>query len=203
MVAAAAGSTSAPDFTYSNSNYVLLADIIRKVTGTPFPAYITKTIFKPLGLDMILDPGPDVPNKATSYFVKDGKYVDATSGWLQLGDGEIQTTPSQLVKWADNYRTGKFGGRKLLQLQLKDAVPVGKKLGPRAKAYGAGIWEEKDGRLAHTGGWEGFATTFLISRDRHYALGMTCNYLPSDPKDIATLGKVVNTIMDSWAGPDN
>src|SRR5690606_35355479 len=37
-------------FNYCNTNYVLLALIIEKVTGTPYPEYIHETIYKPSGM---------------------------------------------------------------------------------------------------------------------------------------------------------
>lgn len=190
------------DFAYSNSNYILLADIVAIVSGEQFPQYVTNTIFEPLGLEMTVDPGPNVPNKATSYSYKDNQYVDATSGWLQVGDGSIQTTPSELVKWADNYRTGKFGGQELLKLQLENAVPVGNKLPGDVTVYGAGIWEQGNGRLAHDGGWEGFDTMFVISRDRHHAVAVTCNHYPTSADVPFFAQTIAETILDEWAGPD-
>lgn len=37
-------------FNYNNSNFVILASIIEKITGTSYPAYIRSRIFKPLGM---------------------------------------------------------------------------------------------------------------------------------------------------------
>lgn len=191
------------NFRYSNSNYILLAEIVTMMSGTPFPQYVEETIFAPLGLEMILDPGPGTANKATSYNYQDGQYVDATSGWLQVGDGAIQTTPSQLVRWADNYRTGRFGGQEFLDLQLAGAVPVNPEFPIQGGGvYGAAIVVQPSGRLIHTGEWEGFYTTFVISSDRHHAVAISCNHFPSDgtvPVLIQTMG---DTILDLWAGPD-
>ncbi len=37
-------------FSYSNTNFALLALIIERVSGTPYPAYLKKTFFDPLGM---------------------------------------------------------------------------------------------------------------------------------------------------------
>ena len=100
------------------------------------------------------------------------------SSWEQAGDGGIQTTPSQLVRWADNYRTGQVGGRQLLDAQLRVAVPTGPDSDER---YGAGISVLPDGTLDHDGSWAGFVSDFRISADRRTALAISCNTEDHDP----------------------
>src|SRR5258708_5809023 len=113
-------------YEYSNSNYLLLGEIVRRVSGQSLPEYLSAQIFKPLDLAMVLDPTARIPNKALSYSKGDagnqGGYQVADSPWEQIGDGGIQTTPTQLVRWADNYRTGKVDGPTLLDAQLSGAV---------------------------------------------------------------------------------
>lgn len=60
--------------------------------------------------------------KCMSYANGNYGYQVADSAWEQIGDGTIQTMPSQLVYWADNYRTGIVGGPELLDAQLSGAV---------------------------------------------------------------------------------
>jgi CubicO group peptidase (beta-lactamase class C family) len=170
-------------YEYSNSNYLLLAEIVRQVSGKPLPEFLSAEIFQPLGLAMVMTPDPNVPNKALSYRKGDsGKYSVADSAWEQIGDGGIQTTPTQLVRWADNYRTGKLGGPNLLAAQLAGAVetePGGQ------DRYGAGIILHADGTLDHDGAWAEFLTAFWISKDRHTSIVVSCNTRSQDPAAIA------------------
>ncbi len=168
-------------FEYSNSNYVLLAEIVHRVSGEPLPQFLGEEIFQPLGLTMVMDPVGMLPNKAVSYEKGASGYEVADSGWEQVGDGAIQTTPSQLVRWADNYRTGKLGGPKLIHAQLAGAVDT--EPGSDAR-YGAGIDLLADGTLAHDGSWAGFIATFRISKDRRTSLAISCN---STEHDIAAM----------------
>ncbi|WP_051773734.1 serine hydrolase domain-containing protein [Streptomyces sp. NRRL S-237] len=64
-------------FSYSNSNYVLLAHVVEKVTGKPFPTFLQQEFFTPLHLRMVLSPAVDVPGKAKSYDAKDGSFTGA------------------------------------------------------------------------------------------------------------------------------
>ncbi len=156
---------------YSNSNYLLLGEVVASAAKRPLSAFLTATIFRPTKRFMVMDPTAQLPNKATSYIrpKKDGTLRVADSKWEQVGDGAIQTTPIDLVKWADNYRTGRIGGRKLLRAQLAGAVKFD------AGRYGAGIFIRKDGSLHHGGSWAGFLTAFEVSADRHTAIAVTCN----------------------------
>lgn len=159
-------------FAYSNSNYLLLGEIVRRVSGVPLPQFLSAQIFSPLGLAMVMDPVGEVPGKAVSYTSEGGPLRVAGSNWEQVGDGAVQTTPSQLVSWADNYRTGKVGGPRLLEEQLAGAVPIG----PHATVrYGAGIYLAADGGLDHDGAWAGYVAAFRVSKDRATAVAVSCN----------------------------
>jgi len=167
---------------YSNSNYLLLGQVVERASGQSLSDFLRAEIFTPLGLNMVLDPARPVPTLAESYTRDDGKYTVATTAWEQTGDGSIQTTPSQLVIWADNYRTGAVGGPTLLAAQVDGAVMTDADTGDR---YGAGIFVGTDGTLEHDGAWAGFLTDFMISADRSHAVAVSCNSDHQDPTAIA------------------
>lgn len=172
-------------FEYSNSNYLLLGEIVHRTARSPLPDFLSSHFFRPLGLNMIVDPTGSIPGKAVGYD-KDGNVV--ASGWEQVGDGGIQTTPSQLVRWADNYRTGRVGGPALLRAQLAGAVPTEPGGSDR---YGAGVYLFANGTLDHDGSWGGFVTAFRVSKDRATSLAISCNSDKQDPEALAdALGKL-------------
>jgi hypothetical protein len=132
---------------------------------------------------MVMDPRA-IPGSALSYdYDEDSReYTVATAAWEQVGDGAVQTTPSQLVRWGDNYRTGKLGGQGLLDAQLAGAVETEPGGDDR---YGAGIFLLSDGSLDHDGSWAGFVSAFHVSADRRTAVAVTCNTENQDPGAIA------------------
>lgn len=167
---------------YSNSNYLLLGAVVEAVSGESLADFLNAEVFTPLGLDMVLDPARPVPTLALSYMKDGGNDAVAPSAWEQTGDGSIQTTPSQLVIWADNYRTGAVGGPELLAAQVDGAVETGSETGER---YGAGIFVGTDGTLEHDGSWAGFLTDFAVSADRTHSVAVSCNTDDQDPTAIA------------------
>ena len=166
-------------YAYSNSNYILLGYVIERVTGSPLADVLADRIFRPLHLDLVMEPTDPVTGKARSYQV--GAYGTgwdiADWHWDASGAAGIQSRVADLIRWGDNYRTGKLGGRDLLDAQLAHAVGTGEGDGSR---YGAGIGVGKDGSLGHTGGYGGFHSLFAVSADRTQVLAVLCNVWEAD-----------------------
>ncbi|WP_108924362.1 serine hydrolase domain-containing protein [Mycobacterium montefiorense] len=169
-------------FGYSDSNYLLLGEIAHRVSGEPLPQLLRAEIFGPLGLGMVVDPVGQIPHKAVSYTGGSDGYRVTTSAWEQIGDGAIQATSGQLVKWADNYRTGRVGGPRLLDEQLSGAVEIGPGIPVH---YGAGIYIKADGSLDHDGASTGFVTAFRVSKDRLTSVAVSCNTDDQIPEALA------------------
>jgi CubicO group peptidase (beta-lactamase class C family) len=165
-------------FAYSNSNYLLLAQVVKSVTGLTLKEYLASEVFGPLGLKAVMDTGARIPEKAVSYgregdqWVIDEPAAGSTSG-LE-GPGGVQTTPSELVRWAAQYWDPTIGGAGLLAARTErpvDMIPGWR--------YGAGIMigTRNDGGpvLIHGGTWLGFRTELIILPDEHLAAAVTCN----------------------------
>jgi CubicO group peptidase (beta-lactamase class C family) len=161
---------------YSNSNYFLLAQVVLNVTGDDLGTFLSSEVFAPLDLRAVMDPTAAIAEKATSYGDAGGKWQVADSPWTQLGDGGVQTTPSELVHWASQYWAPTIGGPDINAVRFDDAVEVDPEEAS-APRYGFGMMEfELDGHriLSHSGGWGGFVTTFLVVPDEQLVVTGTC-----------------------------
>ncbi|WP_448640182.1 serine hydrolase domain-containing protein [Geodermatophilus sp. URMC 63] len=188
-------------FEYSNSNYLLLAEVVQHAAQQPLAEFVRTRIFEPLALDMVLDPygaSPDNTDQssARSYQTAppSGAWEPAGSRWEQIGDGSIQKTPTELVRWADNYRTGRLGGSRLLDAQLNTTTTAA---GPDGDRYAAGITVTRDGALTHNGLWAGFTTTFDVSADRRTAVTVSCNGI--DPRSGPDIKAMIEELRAEWA----
>jgi CubicO group peptidase (beta-lactamase class C family) len=150
-------------YSYSNSNYVLLAEVVAQVRGQPLPAFLAERIFTPLGLEMELSPGLVAPDVALSYDA-DGGFQPP--GWTAYGAIGIITTPSELVRWGDQYRAGDIIG---------DDFAVGAVDEGTGEFYAAGMDIEADDRLNHNGRFGGYISTFTVSADRETTVVVMCN----------------------------
>lgn len=90
-------------FSYSNSNYFLLALIMEKVTNESFPEYMSKRIFKPLGMNNTMfcdDHKKIVPNRVLSYTTAPNKeHQNFPYIFNIVGDTGLLTNVHDLVKW--------------------------------------------------------------------------------------------------------
>jgi CubicO group peptidase (beta-lactamase class C family) len=150
-------------YLYSNSHYVLLAEVVVAVTGQTLPEFLADRIFTPLDLDMVVAPTMQGADIARSY---DDNGQLQVGGWTSYGHTGIITTPSELARWGDQYREGDI----IADDFATGAVPEG-----AGELYAAGIDIEVDGDLNHTGRWGGYVSDFTVSDDRDTTIAVACN----------------------------
>jgi CubicO group peptidase (beta-lactamase class C family) len=151
-------------FKYDNSGYFLLGQIIEKVSGETYEAYVKKHIFEPLGMaDSGYDwPKPLIKNRASGYAmtsagVQNAPYLDMG---LPYAAGSLYSTVDDLFKWDQALYTEKLLPKASLDRIFKGWVSAGS-IG--SYGYGWGVSEIKGHHnLAHSGGINGFST--YISR---------------------------------------
>jgi CubicO group peptidase (beta-lactamase class C family) len=86
-------------FSYSNTNFVLLALIIEKITGESFPVYLKKLFFDPLHMIHTHVHVANDSTTATSSFQWNGNYWKPDQFDCTYGDKNVYTTARDLLKW--------------------------------------------------------------------------------------------------------
>ena len=88
---------------YSNTNYVLLALIVKRVSGMKIHEFAQKELFEPLGMSHSFyrnDLNAVIKNKAYTYYkTKDG-FKQPNSASLCVGAGGVKSTIADLAKWS-------------------------------------------------------------------------------------------------------
>ncbi|MFM8363353.1 MAG: serine hydrolase domain-containing protein [Haliscomenobacter sp.] len=166
-------------YSYCNTAYMLLGEIIRKVSGERFETWMRDRIFKPLGMDhtYIMDiQGEIFPNCAESY----GPILP--KGWSKIydnstayGQGGVYSTIPDMLRWADNFRTARVGGPQgIAQMLQRGVLNNGDTL-----EYAFGI-EELRYRglriLQHTGSSAGYRAVITLVPGSEIAIVLKSNY---------------------------
>ena len=151
-------------FSYCNTNYAMLALVIEKVTGMPYPKAMKEMIFDPLGMTntFVFDIVKDRENIAPSYKGNMEIAIDYLDGIY--GDKNIYSTPRDLLKF-DNARYAPF----FLNADLLKKVYKGYSYESKGtKNYGLGIrmieWEKGEPFYFHNGWWHGNTSSFINLR---------------------------------------
>jgi CubicO group peptidase (beta-lactamase class C family) len=147
-------------FKYCNTNYVLLALIIEKITGTDFPTYMNETVFKPLKMSNSYIFSAKTINKYTpSYNAKMQPYRIEKYDCI-YGDKNVYSTVRDLYLWDKALTEGTFLAPATLEMAYEPKSPTNKYW----HNYGLG-WriltkpnEEK--LIYHNGWWHGNNTVF-------------------------------------------
>lgn len=149
-------------FAYNNTNFVLLALIIEKVTGLKYADAMDYMVFKPLGMThtFVFQYEKDSAKVSKSYEFN-GKewaydHLDAT-----YGDKNIYSTPRDLLKMDIAMYSDKFLPKKLKEKAWKGYSYESKGV----KNYGLGIrlmeWDNGNKILYHNGWWHGNNSTYV------------------------------------------
>jgi CubicO group peptidase (beta-lactamase class C family) len=167
-------------YLYSDTNYFLLALVVRRLSGETLREFARARIFVPLGMSSTHfhnDHRMIVPRRATGYAPRPaGGFEIDMSNFEELGDGSVMTTVEDLARWDRNFYAPVVGGKGAIeQLQGLGVRSDGSK-----SPYALGlILDEYRGipRVQHTGEWVGYRSSFLRFPRQRLSVIVLCNVI--------------------------
>lgn len=100
-------------FEYTNANYILLANIIEKVSEKSFAEFLQDHIFSPLKMENTIKKNRTydiIKNRAIGYIEDEKAYYKMDlPATIYNGDGQILTTPKDMFKWHQGIRNATIG----------------------------------------------------------------------------------------------
>ena len=193
---------SKPDrvFKYCNTNFVMLALIIEKITGQDFPTYMAETLFKPLKMEnTYIFSAKSIDKYTPSYNARMVPYKIEKYDCI-YGDKNVYSTARDMYLWDKALTEGTYLKASTLEMAFQPQSPINKYY----HNYGLG-WrilakpnEEK--LIYHNGWWHGNNTVFtrLINESATIIiLGNKFNKSIYKGKEIASVftGKVDTTAL--------
>jgi len=166
------------EYDYSNTGYIALGLIVQRVTGKSLRDFTAEQIFGPLGMTSTHfhdDHTMLVPGRASAYTpLPEGGYRINVWNNDIVGQGQMMLTVNDLLKWDENFYTGKVGGPGFLERQLQQGkLANGTVL---SYAFGLTVGEYRGLPLVEHGGSSGGYRT-IISRfpTVHTTIVALCN----------------------------
>jgi CubicO group peptidase (beta-lactamase class C family) len=153
------------ELAYTNFNFVLLADIVEKVSGQTFSQFADSAIFKPLGMSntIIRDKRKmKIANEANGYLFTGKKFKPRKGLGGIVGDHNLLTTVDDMAKWELNFFANKLGNG---NQDLIDKVCTSSKFNngePTRYNYGLWINEYKGVPRVEHGGDDGRHTSVAV-----------------------------------------
>lgn len=165
-------------YSYSNTGYILLGQIVEKVSGESFGAFLNRRILKPLELNhTVYEPAANDPRLARGYTTfalgaPEASPPEAT-GWIGAAGG-IYSTPADLAKWNLALIDGK-----VLKPESYELMTRARRLNDgKISDYGCGLATRlQNGRpvLSHSGAVSGFVAWNATISSMRSSLIMLCN----------------------------
>ena len=176
-------------WSYSNTGYLLLGALIRRVSGQFYGDLLRDSVFRPLGMNAsrVISEADIVPNRAAGYRLEDGELKNQE--WVAptlntTADGALYFTVRDLTRWAIA-----LNHRRVVGAGLLDTAWTAVRLSDGATyPYGFGWYllpQRMQARIAHTGSWQGFKTVIARYPQRNVTVIVLANLAEAQPGSIA------------------
>jgi CubicO group peptidase (beta-lactamase class C family) len=176
-------------WSYSNTGYLLLGAVIRKVTGRFYGDFLRDRIFVPTGMPTarVISESDIVRHRAAGYELVGGRLQNQS--WVSpeintTADGSLYLSVRDLSAWAIALNHGRVPSRSVLEASW---TPVRLNNGG-AYPYGFGwrVGEQRGYRqIGHTGSWQGFKTSIQRYPDFDLTVIVLANLAEAQPEAIS------------------
>ncbi len=189
-------------FNYSNSNYVLLAEIIERISGQTFATFMHERVFTPLNMHQTFfndDLYGIKYNEAARYMKEDSAYKQIPHFTPSPGAGALYTTTKDIVKWLifinDFINQHQSETELVNQMVLTNGDTISSTFGLYYDPY------KGHSQLQHEGGGVGINSYMGFFPDQNISIFVSCNDYACSPHDYAL--QVVDLFLPEISGAQN
>ncbi len=165
-------------YQYADTNYDLLAEVIKRAVKQPFSDWAWENVLKPLKMTQsqfrensrsILD------NQAFSYNFTAREYLRGIDNLSLVGSHSLFSSVAELAKWILNFETGQVGGPDVVaKMTTAGTLNDGKTSG---SSYGLTVASPRGRRrISLTGTWAGSGADFAYFPDDRLGLVVLANW---------------------------
>jgi CubicO group peptidase (beta-lactamase class C family) len=165
------------EWSYSNSGYVLLTEIVTRTSGMKFSEFVQKRLFDPLGMKAttyVDDLRYVLKNRAIAYEPDGDRWrIDMLIDNERGGGGALFSTASDMIVWNDALTSAQLGKFVSDKLHEPATLNNGRKL---TYARGLSFLNNYAGKLVlHGGGAAAYRSIVIRSPERAFSAAVLCN----------------------------
>jgi CubicO group peptidase (beta-lactamase class C family) len=184
-------------WSYCNTNYLLLAQIVEKITGVSFQEWTKSHIFEPVGMKdsfFMKNSSQIIESKADPYKKVENEFVRDNGNWTNaVGMGYLFTNIDDMILWMDNFRTMKVGGSDVIEKMFKKATLTNGN--ESFYGFGLGILTRSGKKIiGHSGQTAGYKTAMLYCPELELGIAILANNRSINSEGLS------NTIFDLYTG---
>jgi CubicO group peptidase (beta-lactamase class C family) len=178
--------TPGEEYSYTNTGFFLLSQIVERVSGKSLNAFAQERIFKPLGMTKTLfqdDHTQIIKDRATGYEQGKNGYTISMSNWDETGDGNVYTTVRDLYLWDQAFYSNALGKDLMDMLHTQGVLNSGEKID---YAFGLVVSEYKGLKVVeHGGAWVGFRAAIVRFPEQKFSVVILANLDAINPSGLA------------------
>ncbi|MBI1407844.1 MAG: serine hydrolase [Caulobacter sp.] len=181
------------EYSYTNSGYNLLTEIVRRVSGQSLADFTAARIFKPLGMSRTgwrVDFRAIVPGRAIAYERTPGGYRQQMPFEDGYGNGGLITTVGDLQIWAEAMQSQKLGAFLSTQIQRRASLSDGTRL-TYARGLMVQTWAGVD-EISHAGATAGYRAWLAWYPKQKLSVAVLCN---ADDAAALPMGRAVAALF--------
>ncbi|MFB3787781.1 MAG: serine hydrolase domain-containing protein [bacterium] len=191
-------------FMYSNTGFMLLAEIVARISGQTFAQFTQERIFTPLGMtnsQFVDNHHVILKNFASSYTPPvEGVYYEYPVNFASVGEGGLYSTVEDLVKWDQNFYDATIGSGSILDKMHQKGILNNGQLS--TMSAGLIVTYYKGRRLVYHGGdIAGYHSQIVRFPDEQFSIITASNTAEMDSIDLAN--KSVSIADFYFANPDS
>jgi CubicO group peptidase (beta-lactamase class C family) len=172
---------------YSNTGYVLLSILVKRVSGQSLRDFAARSMFGPLGMSNTAfrdDHTLLIRNRALAYSpVRAGEWRINVPGFDVVGDGGLYTTVEDLAKWARNFNDWTVGKDIGATLSMRGRLNSGDSI-PYAFGQVHNVLRGQP-TIEHGGAFGGYRAHLLRLPQQRFAVALLCNAGNINPAALA------------------
>lgn len=170
-------------YSYSNSNYVMLVLLVERISGKSFAEFTTERLFKPLGMNDTQwrdDFREIVPGRAIAYSGTQTRFLLNMPFEDVHGPGGLLSTTADLLKWNQLLETNELFSSNIAQLRIESGLLNDGKSSGYAAGLMIGKWNEFS-EISHSGSTAGYRAWLAWYPEKKLSVVLLSNYASTDP----------------------